>query len=579
MTWMPQTTTLAQCLSLLARQDNLAEQSNFDAAYGCRQNTSSATLNVQDNLAEHDNLDEQSKLADQGNLDRQGNLDAALPKDAIKHLSYDSQSIRPGTLFFCKGAHFMPEYLLQAAEAGATAYVSEVDYSAEFVRAGKAPLPALLVRDIRLALADVAALFYRGLLDTLTLIGFTGTKGKSTTTYMLRAILDSWLGAEGEGNQSAWLSSIENYDGVACTRSSLTTQDVLELYSHFVNAVNSGIRYLTMEVSSQALKYSRTRNLEFEVAGFLNIGEDHISPIEHPHHEDYLASKLEIFKQARTAAVNLESDESERVLQAAACHSRATLTFGFTAEADIIASEVESGARGLSFIVQGPGWRERFTLPMAGQFNVLNALAAIAAASALGVPVKHMQQGLAHCEVSGRMQLVSGPSDKIIIVDYAHNKMSFETIFSTVAREYPERPIVCVFGATGTKGVERRVDLPAVAAQYASKIYITEDDPGEEPLAVINQQIAEVAREAGVAYAIIEDRDAAIACAIEEAPPCSVILVLGKGHETVMRRGREAAPVPSDKERVERILGLHNQQKLDCLGQACGEDFEGGCER
>lgn len=499
-------------------------------------------------LEEYQNL-----LQQQGNLVCPLNIGEELQRP-IAHLAYDSRAVKPDTLFICKGAHFKSEYLTQAAQNGACAYVSEKDYSDELTSAGLAPLPLLQVREIRSALADSAALYYEGLLDNLTLIGFTGTKGKTTTTYMLRAILDSWLLAQGK-KESAWLSSIENYDGLACLRSTLTTPDVLELYAHFEQAVLHGIEYLTMEVSSQALKYDRTRNLVFEVAGFLNIGEDHISPIEHPDHEDYLASKLQIFKQSHVAAVNRESDELQRVLEAAKASDR-TLTFGLTEDADVCASAINSTAEGLSFKVQAPDWQQVFTLPMAGEFNVQNALAAITAAVALDIPVEHLQQGLAQCQVNGRMQLLAGPEGKLIIIDYAHNKMSFETIFSAVSREYPSRQIVCVFGATGSKGTERRVEMPAVAAQYADMIYITEDDPGEEPVAEINRQIAEVVAAAGKEYAIIEDRDEAIEHALLDSPPNSVILVLGKGHEIAMKRGRESVPVASDKERVERILAL-----------------------
>ena len=535
----------------------------------------------------------------------------------ITHLSYDSRNVKAGTLFFCKGAHFEPEYLAQAVKAGAVAYVSEQDYSEFLASAGLPEVPILLVREIRPAIADCAALFYRGLTEHLTIVGFTGTKGKSTATYMLRAILDNWLVQQGKA-KSAWLSSIDNYDGVACTRSPLTTQDVLELYAHFKNTVDSGIEYLTMEVSSQALKYGRTRNVPFEVAGFLNIGDDHISDIEHPDHEDYLASKLKIFKQGRIAIINRESDIFERALKAAGSCEQ-ILTYGQVEEADIVASNIESSPQGLRFDVvfdkgitgtaacvkkpskptsscasrsdtatfgsakrdstgvagssrsfkqvlqhpatpdaQDDGFSHSLTgcisIPMVGRFNVENALAAISAAIALGVPMEHIEQGLAQAEVSGRMQIVAGPDDKLIIVDYAHNKMSFETIFTDMAHEFPNRPITCVFGATGTKATERRFEMAAVAVKYASSIYITEDDPGEEPLALINAQITKVIEDAGMTPHIIEDRDKAITHAIFDSPAKSLILILGKGHESIMRRGRELIEVPSDKDRVQTIL-------------------------
>jgi len=535
MAWIPQTTTLASCADLLAQRGNLVAPAG-------RGTSSSQALDAL--TLSHLTFDSQES-------------DAL----TISHLSYDSQNVLAHTLFFCKGAHFKPEYLAEAVSAGAIAYVSECDYTAYLESVGIQPVPVLLVREIRPAIAEVAALFYRGLLERLTLIGFTGTKGKSTTTYMFRSILDSWLSAQGKA-PSAWLSSIENYDGVALSHAYLTTQDVLELYAHFKNAVDSGIEYLTLEVSSQALKYGRTQNLRFEVAGFLNIGEDHISPVEHVDHEDYLSSKLSIFKQSRIAVINRESDEFERAASAAASCER-VLAFGHSAAADVAVSEIGSSPEGLSFLARTAAWQGRFTLPMAGLFNVDNALAALTAACALDIPLEHMQQGLATCEVNGRMQLMAGPDNKLIIIDYAHNKMSFETVFATVASEYPNRPIVCVFGATGTKGAERRKDMPAVAVQYAETIYITEDDPCEEPLEQINQQIAEVVEAAGGSYVIIEDRSQAIERALWDSPAGSVVLILGKGHEIVMKRGIDKIPIMSDRECV---LGLLQRGKTGSAG-------------
>ncbi|MCL2750536.1 MAG: UDP-N-acetylmuramoyl-L-alanyl-D-glutamate--2,6-diaminopimelate ligase, partial [Coriobacteriia bacterium] len=514
MVWTPQKTTLSDCARLLAEHGNLLGVF-WNRGTGLLFHFSQKSGTVAPSLCSKQVSETMDLLIKSEN-----------DNTTITRLSYDSRDAQPGTLFFCKGAHFKPEYLAQAVKSGAVAYVSEQDYTEYLASADLEPPPALLVREIRPAIAEIAACFYRGLLEQLTIVGFTGTKGKSTATYLLKSILNSWLAEQGKPG-SAWLSGIENYDGVSCAPSLLTTQDILELYAHFKNAVDSGIEYLTMEVSSQALKYGRTHNVPFEVAGFLNIGEDHISDIEHPNHEDYLASKLKIFEQSKTAVINRECDVFERALKAAESCER-ILTYGRSNAADIVATEISSTPQGISFLASSQDWQRRFALPMTGLFNVENALAAITAALALGIPLEHIEQGLAHSEVSGRMQLMAGPENKLIIIDYAHNKLSFETIFATVAEEHPERPISCVFGATGSKGLERRLDLPAVAVMYSDNIYITEDDPLEEPLAEINEQIAQVVRAAGKTPLVFEDRSEAIKRAITDSPAGSIILVLGK---------------------------------------------------
>ncbi|MEA4932054.1 MAG: Mur ligase family protein, partial [Lawsonibacter sp.] len=220
-------------------------------------------------------------------LEKEGLLAAPVPSGltreaAVALVSYDSREVVPGTLFLCKGAHFKPEFLISAKEKGAMAYLSATPYP-------EVDLPCLLVQDMRRTIAPLADLYYDHPSGKLNVIGITGTKGKSSTTYYLKYILDEYL--EGEGKpESGVISSIDTYDGVERFESHLTTPEPLDLQRHFQNARNAGIDYLTMEVSSQALKYHRTLCTEFAAACFLNIGSDHISPIEHPDFEDYFTS-------------------------------------------------------------------------------------------------------------------------------------------------------------------------------------------------------------------------------------------------------------------------------------------------
>ena len=216
----------------------------------------------------------------------------------IHCLTYDTRALSEDALFICKGAHFKEEYLCDALSRGAIAYVAEKKHNVD--------APCLLVNDIRYSLVVLGQLFYNHVTDKLTSVGITGTKGKSTTAYYVRYILNDWLRAQSMP-ECAILSSIDNYDGKSTEESHITTPEVLELYQHFENAYESGISHLVMEASSQALKYGRVRGITYDVAAFLNIGSDHISPIEHPDFEDYFNSKLKIFDSCRFGCVNTDA--------------------------------------------------------------------------------------------------------------------------------------------------------------------------------------------------------------------------------------------------------------------------------
>lgn len=226
----------------------------------------------------------------------------------VGYLTYDSREVTEGTLFICKGAAFKAEYLDAAIEKGAIAYVSEVKYET------KEDVPYFLVDDIRKAMPPLAEKFNNAPWKKLTITGIGGTKGKSTSAYYMKAIVDDYMEATG-GKESAVLSSIDIYDGVIKKESHITTPESVELQEHLRHAVESGITFAEMEVSSQALKYNRVDNMQFDVGIFLNISEDHISPIEHPDFEDYFSSKLKIFGKSRYGVVNMDADFADRILK------------------------------------------------------------------------------------------------------------------------------------------------------------------------------------------------------------------------------------------------------------------------
>lgn len=466
----------------------------------------------------------------------------------VEHLSYDSKDMQPGGLFICKGAHFLPLYLHEAIDRGAFCYISEAEYDLPRKDVG-----VILVTDIRKAMALLANRFYNEAWKQLTLIGITGTKGKSTVTYYVRYILDHYLSACGKP-PSAILSGIDVDDGVIAEESHLTTPEAVMLHRHFRNAVDSGREYLEMEVSSQALKYDRTAGVLFDVGCYLNVGEDHISPIEHCDFDDYFESKLRLFAQCRTACINIDADHVQEVCDSVDPSGK-IITFGTSEKADIYGHRIVSREDGIDFEVRTPTFVRRFKLGMTGLFNVENALAAIAICYALDIPTDSMYHGLAAARVPGRMELFAGKqSGALVIVDYAHNRMSFDRLFSSTIKEYPNRHIIAVFGCPGKKALARRQELAEIAGRYSAKIYITEEDAGEEDVMAISREIAGHLKKIGCAYEIEPNRGEAIRKAIEEADGNTVILLTGKGRETRQKRGVEYIDCPSDVEYVLEYL-------------------------
>ena len=461
-------------------------------------------------------------------LEKRGLLNGPLPvgldRDApVSLVAYDSRQVIPGTLFICKGAHFREEFLLSAQEKGAAAYVSETPYPAS-------GLPCIRVNDMRAAIAPLADLYYDHPSEKLKVVGITGTKGKSSTAYYLKYILDEYMSAEGKPG-SGIISSIDTYDGAESFESHLTTPEPLELQQHFANGAAAGLPYFTMEVSSQALKYHRTLCTRFAAACFLNIGEDHISPVEHPDFEDYFSSKLKIFSQAEACCVNLDCRYASRVLEAARKTGKPVCTFSQKdEEADVYGSQVRKRGGDILFLVRTRRFRREFRLTMPGLFNVENALAAIALCEVLNIPERAVYVGLMKARVPGRMEVYTNADGSVTaIVDYAHNRMSFETLFKAVRAEYPGRRIVIVFGCPGGKALDRRRDLGETAGQYADLTVLTEEDSGEEDTETICREIAEHVSGRGGNWTIEPDRGEAIRQAILGCQEPSVVLVTGKG--------------------------------------------------
>lgn len=474
----------------------------------------------------------------------------------VEYLTFDSKKVVEGTLFICKGAAFKVEYLNEAIKKGAIAYVSEKKFDT------MTDVPYFLVDDIRKAMPPLAEKFNNAPWKDLTIVGIGGTKGKSTSAYYMKAIVDDYMKATG-GKESALISSIDIYDGVIREESSLTTPEAVELQEHFRHAVESGITFAQMEVSSQALKYGRVNNMKMDVGIFLNISEDHISPIEHPDFDDYFASKLLLFRQTKYAVVNKDADFADRIIDAAKECER-MLTFStLEPDADVYAYEIQKDGHETVFRVKTAEFDEEFRLTMPGLFNVENALAVIGAAMLLGIPVPYIKSGLYRARSSGRMELYSSKDKKrVAIVDFAHNKLSYEKLFASTKDEYPDYKIVAVFGSPGNKAITRRRDMGEVAGENADMIYLTADDPAGEEVLDICKQIAVYVEAKKCPYKIVEDRAEAIRLAMEEAEGKTVFLIMGKGNERWIKYGNKKVPYKSDVEQVKECLEKYDQAQI-----------------
>lgn len=476
----------------------------------------------------------------------------------IDWLTCDSRTVRENTAFICKGAAFRPEYLAAAAQKGANCYISETPIDLE----GVAPLIPLLVTDIRKAMAAASAWFFDYEKGRPMLTGITGTKGKTTTVWYLKAMLDEWEKEQG-APETGLISTVENYDGASRCDSVMTTPEAPTLHEHLLHAKQHGIRYMTMEVSSQALKYRRVREIQFQVGIFLNISRDHISPKEHVDFENYFSSKLSLFRQTKIACVNLNADHADRILKAAHKAER-IVTFGTKKHADIRCSEIRTEGRHLSFRVTCDRFSERFTLGMKGKFNIENALAAIAAAYIYGVPVACMRRALQKTHVPGRMETFASRDGRICgIVDFAHNRLSFEKLFDAAFQEYTAyRKIITVFGCPGGKAFNRRRELGIIAGLFSDEVILTTDDPGMEDQASISDEIRSYVEMTGCSCHLVTDRkkavEQAVALAAEDHRNRTLILLLGRGSEKFQQIGGRSIAAPTDAELMAEALRAYD---------------------
>jgi UDP-N-acetylmuramoyl-L-alanyl-D-glutamate--2,6-diaminopimelate ligase len=434
----------------------------------------------------------------------------------IESLAYDSSQVGPGSLFFCvpgqtRDGH---EFASDALERGAVGLVVErrLDLAATQV----------LVPDARAAMAPVAARFWGDPTTELRVVGITGTNGKTTTAFLLREILEQ------AGLRTGLLGTVKRVIGGAESEVVRTTPEAIDLQETFRRMLDAGDSACVMEVSSHALALRRADGIRFEVAVFTNLTQDHLD--FHADMEDYFLAKRRLFAPAageppRASLVNVDDPFGRRLAQEIDC-----LTFSVRGgDADFRAGEVSFDATGARFLCRAPEGEVEVSTRLPGHFNVENALAALAAALAMGVGLETAAEALAAAgRVPGRFEPIDEGQPYAVLVDYAHTPDSLENVLRA-ARRLTEGRLICVFGCGGDRDREKRPLMGRIAAELADVSVVTSDNPrSEEPMAII-EEILEGSGRDGV---VVEpDRRAAIALALQDAADGDTVVIAGKGHE------------------------------------------------
>lgn len=447
----------------------------------------------------------------QGNLERK-----------IEQVVYDSEKVSEGCLFICiEGArHDGHKYAAEAVDKGAKVLV----VSKQVEGVADKDVTVIKVTDTRYAMAYISAAFFGYPAEKLKVIGITGTKGKTTTTYLVKSIL------ENAGHKVGLIGTIEVIIGEEHIHAGNTTPESYLLQEYFARMVEAGLDTVVMEVSSQALMLHRTQGFVFDFGIFTNLQPDHIGPGEHRDFEDYMRCKGLLFKQCRIGIVNGDDSHYEAVTKGHTCKLE---TFGLGEHCMLRGEGLQLVNKpeelGVTFRVKGLMDFEA-EVPTPGRFSVYNALAAIAICRHFGVEENMIQKALLDAKVKGRIEMVKVSKDFTLLIDYAHNAMALESLLGTL-KEYEPGRLVCLFGCGGNRSRQRRFEMGEVSGRLADFTIITSDNPRfEEPWDIIDDIKKGIEKTKGT-YVAICDRKEAIAYAIDHGLPGDIIVLAGKGHE------------------------------------------------
>lgn len=440
----------------------------------------------------------------------------------VTDISMNSRNVQKNNIFVCIHGATVDghEFIDEVMDKGASVIVVEKDIQS-FKRDD---VTVLLVEDTKYVYAAMSAAYFGNPAKELITIGITGTKGKTTTTYMLYSIL------EYAGFHTGLIGTIETIIGDERIPSQNTTPEAYLIQKYLRKMVDCGCQYVVMEVSSQGLKYVRTGAIQFDYGVFTNLEEDHIGPKEHADMEEYIRCKSKLFRQCDIGIFNYDDEYVSRILEGHTCEVE---TFGMSEKADLYAVNLERYQRnnvlGIRFETKGC-LESEFELPIPGVFNVYNALTAIAICRHLPITLDKLVEALTHVSVKGRMEIVEVPRPYLLMIDYAHNALSLKSLLSTLREYYPKR-LVCLFGCGGNRSKLRRYEMGEISSNMADLTVITSDNPRfEEPMDIINDIQVGIEKGNGQ-YVMIPNRRQAIQYCIENARKGDFIVLAGKGHE------------------------------------------------
>ncbi len=445
----------------------------------------------------------------------QGNIDIE-----VNNIQNDSRNVGQGDLFFCitgavSDGH---SYAEDVVNKGAGVLIVEKEVQV------KSDATVIKVPSTRYAMGIISSRFYGEPSKKLTVIGITGTKGKTTTTYMIREMLVA------AGIDTGLIGTIEIMDGKNVIPAKNTTPESIILHRYLKDMVDNGLKCVVMEVSSQGLMLDRVAGVEFDYGIFTNLSKDHIGPNEHANFEEYMMWKAKLFSLCKVGIFNVDDKFSANMMKDSSCE---IITYGIKGQGDYQASELKlydrQGVLGIEYKLSGK-LQGDMVVDMPGEFTAHNSLAAIAVADLMQVSENNIKTILETIKVRGRVELIPISDSFTILIDYAHNAMSLESLLKAI-RDYKPKRLVSLFGCGGNRSKDRRYEMGEVSGNMSDLTIITSDNPrNEEPLDIIEDIKIGISKTKGE-YVSIPIRKEAIRYAIMNAQEGDVIVLAGKGHE------------------------------------------------
>ena len=443
----------------------------------------------------------------------------------ITNLDKDSRNIKENGLFvaikgFDTDGH---DFIEKAIEQGAIAVILQEGVKKEVIEKIPANVTIVVAKDTRYALAICSCNFYKNPSRKFKLIGITGTKGKTTTSFMTKAILEK------AGMKVGLIGTIATYIGdKKLEDSDRTTPESNKLQSIFAQMAEEGCQAVVMEVSSQSLKLHRVAGCDFDIGVFTNFSEDHISPKEHPNMEDYFSSKVQLFKMCKTGFINADDFHVAKLPKLVPeCD---ITTYGIDNYCNVLAKDITITNSYVDFKVKIGTKNERIKTCIPGRFSVYNSLAAICVGQKLGANAGQIKEALEEVRVPGRSELINNKKELTIMIDYAHSPESLENILNAV-KSYTRGKVICVFGCGGDRDTAKRPIMGEISGRIADFTIITSDNPRTEEPEKIVEQIEEGIKKTKGKYTVIVDRIEAIKEAIKMADKKDIVVLAGKGHE------------------------------------------------